>query len=75
MLQEHMAKAAETTPLPPAADDDSDTAAIISAYMKVLGAKGGRVSGARRMEMPEKQRQAIAKKAAAARWASRDKAR
>lgn len=43
----------------------------LSAYMSKLGAKGGKVSGAKRMEMPAKQRKAIAKKAAAARWAKK----
>ena len=38
------------------------------ARMAELGRKGGKVSGAKRMEMPEKQRKEIAKKAAAARW-------
>jgi hypothetical protein len=36
--------------------------------MAKLGAKGGKVSGAKRMEMPERKRKAIAKKAALARW-------
>jgi hypothetical protein len=40
----------------------------LSAHMAELGRKGGRVSGAKRMEMPEGKRKAIAKKAAAARW-------
>jgi hypothetical protein len=40
----------------------------LSAYMAKLGAKGGKVSGAKRMEMPERKRKAIAKKAALARW-------
>lgn len=40
----------------------------ISEYMAKLGSKGGKVSGAKRMEMPEEQRIEIAKKAAAARW-------
>ena len=40
----------------------------LSAYMARLGAKGGRVSGAKRMEMPAKKRRAIAKRAAAVRW-------
>jgi hypothetical protein len=41
------------------------------AHMAKLGAKGGKISGAKRMEMPERKRIAIAKKAAAARWAGR----
>lgn len=36
--------------------------------MAELGRKGGKASGAKRMEMPEAKRKAIAKKAAAARW-------
>lgn len=43
----------------------------LSAHMRALGAKGGKVSGAKRMEMPQKKRVAIAKKAAAARWKNR----
>jgi len=42
--------------------------AMYRARMAALGSKGGKISGAKRMEMPEKQRRAIAKKAAAARW-------
>lgn len=45
--------------------------ALYRARMAALGSKGGKVSGAKRMEMPEKQRKAIAKKAAAARWGKR----
>jgi hypothetical protein len=36
--------------------------------MAKLGAKGGKVSGARRMKMPEEQRREIASKAARKRW-------
>ncbi len=66
LMTEHMEKAetgryAEPEPAP-------DVQAIISAHMAKLGAKGGKVSGAKRMEMPEKQRKAIAIKAATARW-------
>ena len=76
MMAEHLNKLdqgkwAEPEPEPEptfSPTDDLDTRSIISAYMKVLGAKGGKVSGARRMEMPEKERKAIAKRAAAARW-------
>jgi hypothetical protein len=45
-----------------------DPEQVIREHMRKLGAKGGKVSGAKRMEMPERQRKAIAKKAAAARW-------
>jgi hypothetical protein len=38
--------------------------------MAKLGAKGGKVSGAKRMEMPKKLRKTIAKRAADARWAN-----
>ena len=41
----------------------------LSAHMRALGARGGKVSGAKRMQMPEARRKAIAKKGAAARWA------
>jgi len=41
----------------------------LSAYMAKLGAKGGKMSGAKRMEnLSATTRKAIAKKAAAARW-------
>ena len=41
----------------------------LSAYMRALGQRGGKVSGARRMSnLSAVQREAIAKKAAKARW-------
>jgi hypothetical protein len=72
--QAEPAEKAETGPKPPQfePDDDADTRMIISAYMKVLGTKGGKVSGAKRMDMPMRQRKAIAKNAAAVRWAKKD---
>jgi general stress protein YciG len=39
--------------------------------MSKLGSKGGKVSGAKRMEMPEKLRKAIARKGGLARAANR----
>ena len=45
--------------------------AALSAYMAKLGAKGGKISGAKRMEMPAEQRKAIALRAARARWKKR----
>lgn len=45
-----------------------DPETVIREHMRKLGAKGGKISGAKRMEMPKKERIAIAKKAAAARW-------
>ena len=50
------------------APDPLDFGSQLSAYMSQLGRKGGKVSGAKRMEMPKKDRIAIAKKAAVARW-------
>ena len=47
----------------------------ISEYMAKLGAKGGKKSGAKRMEMPKAQRSEIASKAAKARWAKANKKR
>ena len=47
--------------------------AALSAYMAKLGAKGGKISGAKRMEMPAAQRKAIALMAARARWKKRPK--
>jgi hypothetical protein len=57
-MAEHIAKAEAQTAIP----------ASVSAYMKAIGSKGGKVSGAKRMEMPEKIRLAVARKGAAARW-------
>lgn len=45
----------------------------ISEYMAKLGAKGGKKSGAKRMQMPEEQRKKIASDAAKARWAKAKK--
>ena len=45
-----------------------DFDAVLKAHMKALGSKGGKVSGAKRMQMPKKKRVAIARRAAAARW-------
>ncbi len=46
--------------------------AQLSAYMSKLGAKGGKVSGARRLEnLTDEQRRKIASDAARARWAKR----
>lgn len=50
---------------------EPDVQAIVSEHMRKLGSKGGKVSGAKRMEMPEKNRIAIATKAAVARWAKK----
>src|SRR5690348_3857532 len=46
--------------------------AMYRARMSALGAKGGKISGAKRMKMPKKDRVAIARKAAAARWGKKD---
>ena len=50
-----------------------DFKTLLSAHMSKLGKKGGKVSGAKRMEMPAEQRKAIALKAARARWPKRPK--
>ena len=52
-------------------DPTADFNMLMSTYMAQIGAKGGKVSGAKRMDMPEEKRKAIAKKAAAARWAKK----
>jgi hypothetical protein len=74
-MTEHMAKVEVTnapwqaeTALPPAVP----FAEQLSAHMRALGAKGGKIGGKRRMEtMTEKERKAVAMKAAAARWAKK----
>lgn len=49
------------------------TAAQVSALMAELGRKGGKIGGKRRMEtMSAKERQKVARKAAAARWSSKN---
>jgi hypothetical protein len=55
---------------PPHGDPFKD---MLSVYMSKLGAKGGKVSGAKRMQMPKRQRVEIARKAAAARWARKNR--
>lgn len=70
ILEEHMARVQGT----PAADQmvlDPET--VIREHMRKLGAKGGKISGSKRMEnLSERQRKEIAKKAAAARWGRKD---
>lgn len=79
LMDEHMQKAGSGRYAEPNIDTDAanadwpkrtpDVKAIISEHMRQLGAKGGKVSGAKRMEMPAGKRKAIATKAARARWA------
>jgi hypothetical protein len=45
------------------------------AHMAKLGRMGGKISGAKRMEMPGEQRREIASKAARAMWAKRKAAK
>jgi hypothetical protein len=54
----------------PAADQPFlDPLTVIREHMRKIGAKGGKVSGAKRMQnLSSRQRKEIAKKAAAARW-------
>lgn len=63
MIQEHMARLE--------ADATTDFQAQLSAHMRKLGAKGGKASGAKRMEMPVEERRRIASLAARAMWARR----
>lgn len=62
MIHEHMARLEPATP---------DFQAQLSAHMRKLGAKGGKASGAKRMEMPVEERRRIASLAARAMWARR----
>lgn len=65
LMAEHMVKAGETAAAPTFAEQ-------LSAHMARLGAKGGKISGAKRMtNLTDKQRKDIAKKAAEARWGNR----
>jgi len=67
MMAEIEAKQAQgPTTTPPHGDPFE---AQFRARMAELGRKGGKASGARRMEMPEEKRKAIARKAAMTRWA------
>ena len=72
LMDEQMAKS-ETGTKPwsedPAAPADFQTQ--YREHMKALGSKGGKIGGAKRREMPEAKRKAIAKKAAVARWAKK----
>jgi hypothetical protein len=77
LMEQHMEKAGAgryAAPMP-----DSPTPAAPSfqeqykAHMAKLGAKGGKASGAKRMDMPAKQRRDIAMKAAKARWAKKNR--
>jgi|SRR5579864_7771385 len=63
-LMEHLVRltADEPADKPPTFDE------LYRAHMAELGAKGGKISGARRMQMPVGQRKAIAVRAARARW-------
>jgi hypothetical protein len=64
-VQAHMRRMAEG-PMP----DDFGTQ--LSTYMAHLGRKGGKISGAKRIEnLSERKRKAIAKKAAAVRWSKK----
>ena len=72
LMDEQMAKF-ETSEKPwerPAVPTVASFQEQYKAHMAKLGAKGGKVSGAKRMEMPAEERRAIALKAARARWAA-----
>jgi len=47
--------------------------AQISAYMSAIGKKGGKASGAKRMEMPVEERRRVASIGARAMWAKKKK--
>jgi hypothetical protein len=65
LMHEHMGRVEESE-TPPHGDPFRDQ---LSAYMAKLGAKGGKVSGAKRMKnLSPELRQRIALKAARARW-------
>jgi hypothetical protein len=65
ILHEHMGRV-EQSETPPHGDPFREQ---LSAYMSKLGAKGGKISGAKRMEnLSERRRKEIAKKAASVRW-------
>jgi hypothetical protein len=81
LMDEHMAKLAQGKfaeagitvtdtfdKRPASAEESAKFEAQYRARMKALGSKGGKVSGAKRMEMPAAKRRAIAATAAAARW-------
>jgi hypothetical protein len=65
MMAEHLARLENPAPVPSSFEEQ------YRARMAELGSKGGKVSGAKRMQMPAAKRKAIAKKAAAARWKNR----
>jgi hypothetical protein len=67
MMDEHMARAESAEPPKP------KVPAAVTDYMSRIGTKGGKASGAKRMQMPVEQRKAIALLAARARWKKRQK--
>jgi hypothetical protein len=73
-MAEHMRRMAEGEPPPAPEPVEAPTAAltpadIISEHMRKLGSKGGKISGAKRMEnLSDRQRREIAKNAAVVRW-------
>lgn len=71
ILSEHMSRqnlGLETDPLPAPSFKEQ-----LSAHMAKLGAKGGKVSGKKRMTMPKSERIRIASLGAKAMWAKRKK--
>jgi hypothetical protein len=84
LLDEHMARTAEDTEVkeflvnatvsPGQITVDKITPitpAQLSAHMRALGSKGGKISGAKRMEMSADERRRIASLAARTRWAKK----
>ncbi len=73
MLAEHMGRVQEEL-AQAVTDPPLDFETQYKAHMSKLGKKGGKASGAKRMEnLSDQERQLIALKAAQARWAKRDK--
>lgn len=71
MVDESTSGSAES-PAPKPQTPAPATAAQISLLMAEMGRKGGKLGGKRRMQtMTARQRKALAKKAATARWAAR----
>lgn len=67
VLQRTIARSEQEAPAAVDLEDEQ-----IRAVMRALGARGGRISGARRMEnLSQEQRTSIASKAARARWAKK----
>jgi hypothetical protein len=70
IIAEHLAR---TQGQPAANQMILDPETVIREHMRKLGIKGGKMSGAKRMQMPAEQRREIAALAARARWKKKKK--